>query len=59
MFGKDNWKKPLLTYSMITLGVLAIMAFIFWNTITEWWNGPAEEQGEGKVDEGEKKEEEE
>jgi len=58
-FRKDNWKKPLFTYSMIILGVLAIAAFIFWNTIVEWWNGPAEEQGEGKVDEGEKKDEEE
>jgi hypothetical protein len=52
---KENWY----WYTLGIVAALALSAVIFWNNISEWWNGPAEEAGEGKVDEDEKKEEEE
>jgi hypothetical protein len=57
-FGKGNVIRPLFTYSMITLGIIGIAAFIFWNKITEWWNGPAVEEGTAETPEVIKEEDE-
>jgi len=40
------WKSTL-AYIGILILVLAIAAFIFWDKVTAWWNGPAEEEGAG------------
>ena len=34
--------------SLLVIGVLAV---IFWKNISEWWNGPTEEEGKGQVEE--------
>lgn len=55
---KDNIWRPVLTYTGIFLLIVGVLAVIFWQNISEWWNGPAEEPGKGETEEGEKEEEE-
>jgi hypothetical protein len=31
--------------------VIGVLAVIFWKNISEWWNGPTEEEGKGQVEE--------
>jgi len=57
LFGKDNILKPTVTYVGGFLVLVGITAAIFWENVSEWWNGPVEE--EGKIGEGEEKENEE
>jgi hypothetical protein len=37
--------------------IVGVLAVIFWENITNWWNGPAEEQGENKTEEDEEEKE--
>jgi len=55
LFKKDNWVKPMFTYLGILILILGVAAFIFWDKVVAWWNGPAEEEGAGV--EGKDKEE--
>jgi len=52
-----NWR-PWLTYGGGGLLIAGVVAAIFWKNITNWWNGPAEEDGKGQVDGEDEKEEE-
>jgi hypothetical protein len=56
VFREGNMWKPTLTYLGIFLTIVGVAAVIFWKNISDWWNGPADEQGEGET--GEEKEEE-
>ena len=46
VFRKGNIGKPLTTYIGGLILILAVVGAIFWKSIVEWWNGPAEEGGE-------------
>jgi len=56
-FGKGNIGKPLFTYSLILLAIIGLAAFIFWKQISEWWNGPAEEETAGTTEKTEEDDE--
>ena len=51
-----NWR-PWLTYIGGGLLIAGVVAAIFWKNITDWWNGPAEEEGQGATKEDEKEDE--
>jgi len=53
---KNNIWRPTVSYGLILLAIIGLAAVIFWEKISNWWNGPAEEAGEVGED---KKEEEE
>jgi hypothetical protein len=55
-FGDGNWR-PFVTYIGGGAVIIGAGVAIFWKQISDWWNGPAEEQGEGKTEENEKEEE--
>jgi len=58
-FSKDNILRPCVTYIGGTLVIAGILVAVFWDKVTGWWNGPADEQGENKTEGDEKEEEEE
>jgi len=45
VFRSGNVLKPMVTYVGILLLVFGVAAAIFWKSIMNWWNGPAEEVG--------------
>jgi len=50
-FRSDNIWRPLVTYGGGLILILAVVGAVFWKNIAEWWNGPAEEEGEIGEDE--------
>lgn len=56
-FGFGSVWKSSLAYIGIILLVSIVLGAVFWQSITDWWNGPAEEQGAAAED-GEEKDEE-
>jgi len=52
---KANWH----WYGLAILAIITLLVVIFWKNISEWWNGPVEEEGQGKDDDDEKKDEDE
>jgi len=56
VFSSDNIARPLATYTGIVLGVVVIVGAIFWEKISAWWSGPAEEEGQGAEESDEKEE---
>jgi len=55
-FSKDNWVRPLTSCIGILLVIGGIAAAVFWEKISNWWNGPAEGEGELGEDKEEEKE---
>jgi len=51
-----NWR-PWVALGGIVLVIAGLAAVIFWKNISEWWNGPAEAEGEDKTDEKEEENE--
>lgn len=50
----DNWY----WYVGAVVLLIILLGVVFWKQISEWWNGPAEEEGQGKTEEGEEETEE-
>jgi len=56
VFGGSNWR-PYVTYIGGFLVIVSVVMFIFWNQISDWWNGPTEEDGKGEVEKDKDEEE--
>lgn len=57
-FGFGSVGKSLLSYSGILLLIGGALALAFWKNITEWWNGPTEENEETITEEAKSNDEE-
>jgi hypothetical protein len=54
-WGSTSGKCLMIGGGIVVLG--GVIAAIFWKNIANWWNGPAEEEGQGTTKEDEKEDE--